>query len=141
MNGADREAAQEAPSCRGLPSIVVADITGRDADGELIAVPAEWDERAQGEAAENPASTPRRGRPSDVPGVGDRALVRTPSQRKIRRRRRSLYRGRPIKVIDRARHRVLGVFRSLGGRGPAGAGRQKNLGRELAIPQGATLRG
>ena len=51
-----------------------------------------------------------------------------------------LYRGRPIKVIDRARHRVLGIFRAL----PAGGGRlvpvdKKNLGRELAIPQGATL--
>src|SRR6201982_3180672 len=28
----------------GLPATVMADITGRDADGELIATPAEWDE-------------------------------------------------------------------------------------------------
>src|SRR5215471_8599661 len=29
-----------------LPSVVLADITGRDTDGELIAVPAEWDAEA-----------------------------------------------------------------------------------------------
>ena len=31
-----------------LPHVVVADITGRDRDGELIAVPTEWDEEAHG---------------------------------------------------------------------------------------------
>ena len=31
-----------------LPSVVLADITGRDKDGELIAVPTEWDEEAHG---------------------------------------------------------------------------------------------
>src|SRR5436853_4744286 len=32
-----------------LPSVVLADITGRDRDGELIAVPDEWDTEAHGE--------------------------------------------------------------------------------------------
>ena len=49
------------------------------------------------------------------------------------------YTGRVIKIIDRARHRVLGVFRAL----PSGGGRlipidKKSQGRELSIPQGAT---
>ena len=33
-----------------LPSVTLADITARDRDGELIAVPTEWDEEAHGEA-------------------------------------------------------------------------------------------
>ncbi|MGZ9111225.1 MAG: ribonuclease R, partial [Rhodoplanes sp.] len=33
-----------------LPAVVLADVTGRDADGELIAVPTEWDEEANGPA-------------------------------------------------------------------------------------------
>src|SRR5215475_11655615 len=59
-----------------LPSVVLADITGRDTDGELIAVPAEWDEEAHGPAPKIRVSTPRRGRPSEVAGVNDRALLR-----------------------------------------------------------------
>src|SRR6201988_5170682 len=31
-----------------LPPVVLADITGRDADGELLARPTEWDEEAHG---------------------------------------------------------------------------------------------
>src|SRR5580704_6643763 len=31
-----------------LPPVVVADITGRDADGEFLARPTEWDEAAHG---------------------------------------------------------------------------------------------
>ena len=47
--------------------------------------------------------------------------------------------GRVIKVIDRAKQRVLGIFRAL----PDGGGRlvpidKKQLGRELAIPPGAS---
>src|SRR5207302_3250000 len=46
--------------------------------------------------------------------------------------------GRVIKIIDRAKQRVLGIFRAL----PNGGGRlapidKKQLGRELAIPPGA----
>src|ERR1041385_629522 len=33
-----------------LPAVVLADVTERDADGELIAVPTEWDSEAHGEA-------------------------------------------------------------------------------------------
>jgi len=55
-----------------LPSVVLADITGRDADGELIAVPDEWDTEAHGEAPKIRLHVPRRGRPVEVPGVGER---------------------------------------------------------------------
>jgi ribonuclease R len=121
-----------------LPEVVLAEITGRDADGELIATPAEWDEEAHGEPPKIRLHAPRRGRQGEVPGVGDRALLRT--EKSGDGADGILYQGRVIKIIDRAKHRVLGVFRKL----PGGGGRlatidKKNLGRELTIPEGATL--
>src|ERR1700730_8018772 len=59
-----------------LPPVVVADITGRDAVGELLARPTEWDEDAHGAPPVIHIVTPRRARPGEVAGVGDRALVR-----------------------------------------------------------------
>ena len=118
-----------------LPSVVLADITGRDADGELIAVPTEWDEDAHGPAPKIRVSAPRRGRPSEVAGVNDRALLRIQEigdeDEEIR------HSGRVIKIIDRAKQRVLGIFRPL----PGGGGRLAPIDkkqRELAIPPGAT---
>ncbi len=121
-----------------LPDVVLCDITGRDADGELIAVPTEWDEEAHGEPPKIHVNVPRRARTGEIPGVGDRALLRT--ERLGEAEDGILYQGRPIKVIDRAKHRVLGVFRKLA----AAGGRlvpidKKSLGRELTIPVGATL--
>jgi ribonuclease R len=121
-----------------LPNVVLCDITGRDPDGELIAVPTEWDEEAHGEPPKIRVHIPRRARTGEVPGVGDRALLRT--ERLGHAEDGVLYEGRPIKVIDRAKHRVLGVFRRLAG----GGGRlvpidKKSSGRELTIPADATL--
>ncbi len=121
-----------------LPSVVLADVTGRDADGELIAVPTEWDVEANGPAPKIRLHVPRRARPGDVPGVGDRALLRTEETAEADGGIR--HSGRPIKVIDRAKHRSLGVFRSL----PGGGGRlvpveKRSLGRELVIRPGDTL--
>src|SRR5262249_62321154 len=77
----------------------------------------------------------RRARPSEVAGVGDRALLRVEESGDkddpIR------HTGRVIKLIDRARQRVLGIFRAT----PDGGGRlapidKKQLGQELSIPAG-----
>jgi len=111
-----------------LPSVVLADITGRDSDGELLARPTEWDEEAHGAAPVIRIATPRRARPGEVAGVGDRALIR------IERTGDEEMSARIIKLIERAKHRMLGIFRSL----PGGGGRlvpvdKKQLGRELAI--------
>ncbi|WP_454627514.1 ribonuclease R [Bradyrhizobium cenepequi] len=114
-----------------LPPTVMADVTGRDADGELIATPTEWDTEENGPAPKIRIVTPRHQKRATTAGVGDRALLRiemtddadgTP------------YRGRIIKVIDHARTRVLGLFRAL----PEGGGRlvpvdKKQAGRELNI--------
>ncbi|HUD87721.1 MAG TPA: ribonuclease R [Xanthobacteraceae bacterium] len=111
-----------------LPPVVLADITGRDADGELLAKPTEWDEDAHGAPPVIRIVTPRRARPGEVGGVGDRALVR------IEQHGDDETSGRVIKLLDRAKHRVLGIFRGL----PGGGGRlvpvdKKQLGRELTI--------
>jgi ribonuclease R len=116
-----------------LPPVVLADVTGRDSDGELLARPTEWDEQAHGAPPVIRIITPRRARPGEVPGVGDRALIR------IEKTSDEETAGRVIKLIDRAKHRSLGIFRSL----PNGGGRlvpidKKQLGRELNIAPGAT---
>src|SRR5262249_25803134 len=60
-----------------LPQVVLADVTARDADGELIALPTEWDEAEHGPAPKIRVHIPRRARPNEIAGVGDRALLRT----------------------------------------------------------------
>jgi len=115
-----------------LPPVVLADITGRDRDGELLARPTEWDEDAHGAAPVIRISAQRRARPGEVAGVGDRALLRV-------ERDGEEINGRVIKLLDHAKHRVLGIFRGL----PDGGGRlvpidKKQLGRELAIPRERT---
>ncbi|SHL86833.1 RNAse R [Bradyrhizobium lablabi] len=114
-----------------LPATLMADITGRDSDGELIATPTEWDEVENGEPPKIRIHIPRRPQPGTAAGVGDRALLRI---EKLEERDGALYRGRVIKVIDHARTRVLGIFRAL----PGGGGRlipvdKKQAGRELNI--------
>src|SRR6202051_1884317 len=59
-----------------LPPVVLADITGRDSDGEFLARPTEWDEQAHGAPPVIRIVTPRRSRPGEAAGVGDRALIR-----------------------------------------------------------------
>ena len=120
-----------------LPSTVLADITSRDADGELIAVPTEWDTEAHGEAPRIRLHVPRKARPGEVPGIGDRALLRADETGEDGDTIR--YTGRVIKILDRAKQRQIGVFRAL----PGGGGRlvpvdKKQLGRELSIPAGMT---
>jgi len=119
-----------------LPSTVLADVTSRDSDGDLIATPDEWDEDAHGPAPKIRIHVPRKMRPGEAAGVGDRILLRvdeTEEDDGIR------HRGRVIKIIDHPKHRVLGIFRG----NPHGGGRlepvdKKMLGKELAIPAGAT---
>jgi ribonuclease R len=111
-----------------LPPVVLADVTGRDGDGELLARPTEWDEAAHGAPPVIRIVTPRRARPGEVAGVGDRALIR------IEKNGDDIC-GRVIKLLDRAKSRMLGIFRGV----PGGGGRlvpidKKQLGREMAIP-------
>ena len=109
----------------------MADITGRDTDGELLATPTEWDAEENGPAPKIRIHVPRRPQPGTAAGVGDRALLRIETADETRG---PPYHGRVIKIIDRARTRLLGIFRTL----PDGGGRlvpvdKKQAGRELNI--------
>jgi ribonuclease R len=119
-----------------LPSTVLADVTARDSDGDLIATPDEWDEAAHGAAPKIRIHTPRKARPNEAAGLGDRVLLHieeTDDDGGIR------HRGRVIKIIDHPKQRVLGIFR----KAAQGGGRlepvdKKMLGKELIIPAGST---
>jgi ribonuclease R len=119
-----------------LPSTVLADVTSRDSDGDLIATPDEWDEDAHGPAPKIRIEVPRKMRPGEAAGIGDRVLLRIEEAQEEDGIR---HRGRVIRIIDHPKHRVLGIFRG----NPQGGGRlepvdKKMLGKELAIPAGAT---
>jgi ribonuclease R len=120
-----------------LPHVLMAEITVRDRDGELIAVPSEWDDEAHGDAPKIYIRAVRRAQSGIAAGVGDRVLLRVEKSDTDGDAVR--YSGRVIKIIDRAKLRTLGIFRAL----PDGGGRlspieKKQVGRELAIPAGAT---
>jgi ribonuclease R len=117
-----------------LPHVTLADIVGRDADGELIAQPAEWDEDHSGPAPKILLLTSSRGRkPGVAPGVGDRALIRVEPLDDFEPGGPT-HRGQVIKILSKQSARVLGVFRAL----PDGSGRlapveKRHAGRELQI--------
>ena len=119
-----------------LPSTVLADVTARDRDGELVATPDEWDEEAHGAAPKIRISIARKARPGEAAGIGDRVLLHV---EEIEEDNGIRHRGRVIKIIDHPKHRVLGIFRPT----QHGGGRlepvdKKMLGKELSIPAGAT---
>jgi len=87
-----------------LPSVTVLDITARDREGGLLAKPVQWDEDVDGK---HPVVSIVNHARSKAPtaGVGDRVLARitTPEHGSPR--------GRVMKVLDRNRGTVLGVYR------------------------------
>lgn len=120
-----------------LPHTVLADITGRDSDGELLASPTEWDEEESGTAPKIRVVFPRRPQPGATAGVGDRALLRV---ERTDETDGTPYRGRIIRVIAHAKARALGIFR----KNPDGSGRlvpvdKKQAGRELNIAKADSM--
>ncbi|ALK09354.1 Ribonuclease R [Blastochloris viridis] len=119
-----------------LPAVVVADITSRDREGDLIAQPVEWDEAEHGAPPKIRVQVPRQRRAAlPAPGVGDRVLLKTEESTEDGHVRHA---GRVLKVLDRSKARILGLYRRL----PGGGGRlvpieKKNIGRELSVPPGA----
>jgi ribonuclease R len=119
-----------------LSATLIADITGRDSDGELIATPTEWDTDEIGTAPKIRILSPRHQKRNATAGVGDRALLRIEM---VDAAEGTPYRGRVIKLVDHAKTRLLGLFRSL----PDGGGRlvpvdKKQAGRELSIAKADT---
>ncbi|RAI24588.1 ribonuclease R, partial [Rhodobium orientis] len=90
-----------------LPSVTVVLASGRDADGELIGAPMEWDEDENGPPPSVMILSDRGKRPGRAAGVGDRVLVRiaeAPSDAGVG------YLGRTIKVLERQPTALLGVY-------------------------------
>ncbi len=132
-DGTIRKQGRRISETAALPPTLIADITGRDRDGELIATPTEWDEVENGEPPKIRIHLPRKARPSETGGVGDRALLRVEVTDETEG---PAYRGRIIKIIDHAKGRILGIFRKL----PDSGGRlvpvdRKQAGRELNIAE------
>ncbi|CAG1011039.1 MAG: ribonuclease R [Rhizobiaceae bacterium] len=90
-----------------LPHVVVLDIFGRDADGDLLGRPAE---RLDEDDAQNPVVSVHvpRGHKGPVPGIGDRVLAKTS---RARDDEGPAYVARVLKILDRRLEAVLGVLR------------------------------
>ena len=118
-----------------LPPVVMADIVSRDRDGEFLATPTEWDEAERGRPPRIAVHLPRRPKPGmAVPGLGDRVILRVEPARD---RSAAAYLGRLVKVLDKSRAQVLGVFRAFpGGGGAIAPIDKKQLGREIPVPVG-----
>ncbi len=91
-----------------LPSVTVLELTGRDADGEFLARPAEWSD-ADGGPPPTIILAATRDRRGPAPGIGDRVLARlTPTAEDG-----SIFEARVIKLLEKKQVAVLGVVRDL----------------------------
>lgn len=120
-----------------LPPVTVLDITTRDKDGELIGRPAEWDEElgvAPAVAIRQSSADRAKGK-APVGGLGDRVLAKIfPSKD----RAGPAYTARIIKVIDKHRNALLGVYREMPGTSGGRLMPIERRGEELQI-DGADL--
>ncbi|PZU87554.1 MAG: ribonuclease R [Chelatococcus sp.] len=122
-----------------LPPVLLAAIKRRDRDGDLVAEPLEWNEAEQGPPPAILVERPRVSRvkrDAPAPGIGDQVLLKLDRLRGVEGVGWS---GRVLKVMGKAKARVLGIFRAL----PDGSGRlvpidKKAQGKEALIPKGQT---
>ncbi len=130
----ERRRAPARPKRGALPPVALVDIVGRDPDGELIAVPVDWDETVYGAPPRIRIEAPRRARPGEpLGGVGERALVRA-SRDLDAGPNDPAFVGRVVKLLTRERRRQIGVLRIA----ENGAARiepvdKKQAGREVAV--------
>ncbi len=107
-----------------LPSVVLADITHRDKDGELIAVPTEWDTEAHGDAPHVRIRIPRKARPDGNPRCRRPRIAAHRGERRGRRSdppHRACHQGAGPREAAAARHLPRAAGRRRAGR----AGRQE----------------
>jgi len=95
-----------------LPPVAVLEIVARDADGELVAEPAVWEE-SEGERPRALVLAPRGSRSAAEPalGQGDRILARLTrlAEPDVAG---CLYEAEPIKRLPREQRRLLGIYRA-----------------------------
>jgi ribonuclease R len=104
----------------GLPAVAVLEVVTRDAEGDLIAEPATWNEPGERPRARiQPHDTVRTVLPSDL-GIGDRILARiTPieadngnvSEAEDAEAQPIQYLAEPIRKLPREKARLLGIYR------------------------------
>ena len=119
-----------------LPTMVVADIVGRDGEGELIARPTDWDVAEHGPAPVivlAAASSAKVGSPAA--GVGDRALLRLEPLDESEPDGPT-HLGRLVKMMARDRVRQLGVLRiGRDGNGRIESVEKKNSSQSFVVPK------
>ncbi|MFN3250772.1 ribonuclease R [Roseibium album] len=92
-----------------LPPVFVANLIGRDSDGDLLGVPVDWDE----DAGDPPRILVLTGKTKATqPGVGDRALIRLTE---AEAGPEASHVARVIKVLEKKQGAVLGIFRKRDG--------------------------
>ncbi|MGH6874452.1 MAG: ribonuclease R, partial [Aestuariivirgaceae bacterium] len=116
-----------------LPEVTVAEIAAIDRDGELIAIPVEWDEVASGKPPRILIRSRNRDAPqAPAPGRGDRVLLKlTPTVD-----RAHPYEGRVIRRLSAEDNRILGVFRILKGHGARVVPVDKKTRNEFLVRSG-----
>lgn len=115
-----------------LPPVAVLDILTRDREGGLLGRPVDWDETSGGKP---PAISIIHDRKAKGPtaGVGDRVLARIRSEK-------GTHRGKVMKILDKDRGTVLGVYRAFKSPSDGMAGRIEPVERkqnELMVPENA----
>jgi ribonuclease R len=121
-------------SAGALPATLVATIAGTTRDGDLFAIPADWDAATQGAAPRILIPLQRRAKAGEAaPGARDDVLLHI---EKSRAERDFPYVGRIIRVIPREKNRTLGILRMQ----KDGSGRlvpidKRAQGRELSIAE------
>jgi ribonuclease R len=117
-----------------LPTMVVAEVVARDRDGDMIAKPAEWSEA--GEAPRILLSRTRsKAEKNHAPGIGARVLLRVAPDPDATPRDPA-YTGRVVKIIDKQKTRILGVYHKLADGGGRVAPVDKRARHELLVPKG-----
>ena len=97
----------------GLPAVTVLEVTARDADGDLIAKPAEWDDDGERPSVLIPVRSAR-GPQIDVGtdiAVGDRVLCRI-IELEATDVEGYRFEAAPIKRLPREKRRLIGIFRA-----------------------------
>ncbi len=117
-----------------LAPITAADIIARDRDGDIFAVPIDWNVSEDGPAPRILVHIPRKRIDIRAPGIGDRVLLRIDHKPN----REPEYMGRVYKLLDKRTDRMLGIFHlnKDGNGGRIVPVDKKAQGRELIIASG-----
>jgi ribonuclease R len=114
-----------------LPRVGVLEVTGRDADGEILLAPPDWDAARLGPAPTIRLGRGPRGLEIRPPGIGDRLLAH------IDHDPHGGHVARPIKLFERPRSRTVGVYRaSATGGGEVTPVDKKSQGRTWLVRPG-----